>query len=156
MPTSKALPHAPEPSMSQRFQPRLAAARQQRGFSLIEIIIVVVIIAAIAAFVASRTFGGSDRAKVNLARAQVQTVAEKVHQFEMDTGRLPASLQELVANPGAPGWLGPYAREGELLDPWNTPFHYQVPGQGQRFELVSYGADRAPGGESTAADIRYE
>lgn len=142
--------------MSQRFQPRLSSASRQHGFSLIEIIIVVVIIAAIAAFVASRTLGGGDRAKVNLARAQVQTVAEKIQQFEMDTSRLPASLQELVSAPGVPGWLGPYARESELVDPWNTPFHYQVPGQGQRFDLLSLGADRAPGGESTAADIRYE
>ncbi|MDO5505305.1 MAG: type II secretion system major pseudopilin GspG [Pseudoxanthomonas suwonensis] len=142
--------------MSQRFQPRLSRAGRQRGFSLIEIIIVVVIIAAIAAFVASRTLGGGDRAKVNLARAQVQTVAEKIQQFEMDTGRLPNALQELVTAPGVPGWLGPYAREPDLLDPWNTPFHYQVPGQGQRFDLVSHGTDRAPGGESTAADIRYE
>ena len=146
----------PFPAASRRRPPRLAAARRQGGFSLIEIIIVVVLIAAIAAFAASRVLGGGDRAKVNLARAQLQTVAEKVHQFEMDTGRLPAGLQELVAAPNAPGWLGPYAREAELVDPWGTPWHYQVPGQGRPFDLVSYGADRAPGGDSTRADIRFE
>lgn len=141
--------------MISRSQPRLSTARNQGGFSLIEIIIVVVLIAAIAAFAASRVLGGGDRAKVNLARAQVQTLAEKVHQFEMDTGRLPGNLAELTSAPNVPGWLGPYAREAELVDPWNTPYHYQVPGQGQRFDLVSLGADRAPGGDSTAADIRY-
>lgn len=142
--------------MSFRTPPRLAAARQQGGFSLIEIIIVVVLIAAIAAFAASRILGGGDRAKVNLARAQVQTVAEKIHQYEMDTGRLPGSLQELIVAPNVAGWLGPYAREVDLVDPWGTPYHYQVPGQGRAFDLMSYGRDRAPGGESVDADIVYQ
>lgn len=142
--------------MSRRPPPRLRGAHRQGGFSLIEIMIVVVLIAAIAAFAASRVIGGGDRANVRLAQSQVQTVAEKIEQFRMDTGRLPASLQELVVNPGAPGWLGPYAREAELKDPWNNAFHYQMPGQGRPFELMSYGSDGAPGGDSTRADIRYE
>jgi len=69
----------------------------QRGFSLIEIILVVVLIGGIVAFAATRILGGGDRAKANLAKAQVQTLAEKVQQFEMDTGTLPGSLEELVS-----------------------------------------------------------
>ena len=82
-------------------------AARQRGFSLIEIIIVVVLIAAIVAFAASRILGGSDRAKVNLAKSQLQTLAQKVQSYEMDTGTLPSELRDLVADPGAVGWLGP-------------------------------------------------
>lgn len=130
---------------------------QQGGFSLIEIILVVVLIGGIVAFAASRILGGGDRARVNLAKAQVQTLAEKVHQFEMDTGRLPNALNDLVVQPGdASGWLGPYAKEGELRDPWNTPYEFRAPGDGQPFEIVSFGADRKPGGDSVNADIRYE
>lgn len=129
----------------------------QGGFSLIEIILVVVLIGGIVAFAASRILGGGDRARVNLAKAQVQTLAEKVHQFEMDTGRLPSALNDLVVQPGdASGWLGPYAKEGELRDPWNTPYEFRAPGDGQPFEIVSFGADRKPGGDSVNADIRYE
>ncbi|CAN5655032.1 type II secretion system major pseudopilin GspG [soil metagenome] len=129
----------------------------QRGFSLIEIILVVVLIGGIVAFAATRILGGGDRARVNLAKAQVQTLAEKVQQFEMDTGSLPNSLDELVSRPGnAGGWLGPYARPAELNDPWNTPFVYRVPGDGQPFEIVSLGADKRPGGDSVDADIRFE
>ena len=62
----------------------------QAGFSLIEIILVVVLIGGIVAFAATRILGGGDRAKVNLAKAQVQTIAEKIQQFDMDTGNLPA------------------------------------------------------------------
>lgn len=127
----------------------------QRGFSLIEIILVVVLIGGIVAFAATRILGGGDRAKVNLARAQVQTLGEKVQQFEMDTGTLPNSLEELVSS-SASGWLGPYAKEAELKDPWGTAFEYRTPGEGQPYDIVSLGSDRAAGGESTAADIRLE
>ncbi|PBJ84504.1 type II secretion system protein GspG [Lysobacteraceae bacterium NML93-0399] len=129
----------------------------QGGFSLIEIILVVVLIGGIVAFAATRILGGGDRARVNLAKAQVQTLAEKVHQYEMDTGSLPGSLDDLVTQPGGVGsWLGPYAKEAELRDPWNTPYEYSAPGSNQPFDIVSYGADRKPGGESVNADIRYE
>lgn len=131
--------------------------RSQRGFSLIEIILVVVLIGGIVAFAATRILGGGDRAKVNLAKAQVQTLAEKVQQFENDTGNLPGSLDELVTAPGnASGWLGPYSKAAELKDPWNHPFEYTVPGDGQPFDLVSLGKDGKPGGTSVDADIKYQ
>ncbi|MBJ6981429.1 MULTISPECIES: type II secretion system protein GspG [unclassified Luteimonas] len=129
----------------------------QAGFSLIEIIIVTILIGGIVAFAASQILGGGDNARFRLAQSQVQTVAQKIQQFEMDTGVLPATLGELVSAPGnASGWLGPYAKAADLNDPWKTPLEYRVPGETGRFDLVSYGADRKPGGESVDADIRYE
>ena len=99
---------------------RAPAPRQaQSGFSLIEIILVVVLIGGIVAFAATRILGGGDRAKVNLAKAQVQTLAEKVQQFQSDTGALPTNLDELVQS-DSQGWLGPYAKTSELKDPWTT------------------------------------
>jgi general secretion pathway protein G len=137
--------------------PTRSPRRAQGGFSLIEIILVVVLIGGIVAFAATRILGGGDRAKVNLAKAQVQTMAEKIQQFDMDTGNLPGSLDELVTQPGsASGWLGPYAKAAELKDPWNHPFQYTVPGDGQAFDLVSLGKDGKPGGTSVDADIKYQ
>lgn len=136
---------------------RAPARASQGGFSLIEIILVVVLIGGIVAFAATRILGGGDRARVNLAKAQVQTLAEKVQQYEMDTGTLPATLGELVTQPGnASGWLGPYARPAELNDPWNSPFEYRMPGESQAFDIISLGADRKAGGESVGADIAYQ
>lgn len=142
--------------MNKRSLTRSPRAARQRGFSLIEIIIVVVLIAAIVAFAASRILGGSDRAKVNLARSQLQTLAQKVQSYEWDTGTLPAELDDLVTDPGAAGWLGPYAKDAELNDPWNEPIRYTVPGDAGPFALRSLGADRQPGGDSVDADIAYE
>ena len=143
--------------MQNRKRMVMAARRMQGGFSLIEIILVVVLIGGIVAFAASRILGGGDRAKANLARAQVQTLAEKVQQYEMDTGGLPPALEALVDNTAnAAGWLGPYAKAGELKDPWNHPYVYRVPGEGQAFGLASLGKDGQPGGESVDADVKFE
>jgi general secretion pathway protein G len=131
------------------------ARAAQAGFSLIEIILVVVLIGGIVAFAATRILGGGDRAKVNLAKAQVQTLAEKVQQYESDTGVLPGTLNELVQS-DAGGWLGPYAKESELKDPWNHPFDYKVPGENQAFDLLSFGKDGKAGGSSVDADIKFQ
>ena len=132
-----------------------APRRAQGGFSLIEIIIVVLLIAGVVAFAANRILGGGDRAKVNLAKAQVQTLAEKVQQFESDTGALPGSLNELVES-DASGWLGPYAKSAELKDPWNNAWDYKAPGENRPFDLLSYGKDGKPGGSSVDADIAFQ
>jgi len=141
--------------MRNRHNIRVHRPTSQRGFSLIEIILVVVLIGGIVAFAATRILGGGDRAKASLAKSQVQTLAEKVQQFEMDTGALPNTLGELVSS-DAQGWLGPYAKEAELRDPWNHPFDYKVPGENQPFDLISYGKDGKAGGTSVDADIAYQ
>ncbi|WP_425477153.1 type II secretion system major pseudopilin GspG [Solilutibacter silvestris] len=136
-----------------------ALARQQGGFTLIEIILVVMLIGAIVAFAASRILGGSDRAKVNLAKAQVQTTVDKIEQFKADTGHLPAKLDDLVTAPTAngTGWLGPYAKTNDLKDPWGHDLLYQVPGQnGKPFTVTSLGRDGVPGGSSVDADLVSE
>ena len=113
------------------------------------------LIGGIVAFAASRILGGGDRAKAKLAVSQVQTLAEKVQQYEADTGALPDTLNQLVTS-DASGWLGPYAKTAELNDPWNHPFEYKVPGENKPFDLMSLGKDGKVGGTSVDADIAFE
>ena len=142
---------------SRRSTPRFSSPVRQRGMSLIEIIIVIVLIGAVLTFVGSRVLGGADRAKANLAKSQVTTLAQKVEQFQMDTGRLPTALDELATEPGgAPGWLGPYAKAVELNDPWGHPIEYRAPGEAGAFDLVILGKDGKVGGSSYDSDVRYE
>lgn len=132
---------------------RTIAARQS-GFSLIEILIVVALIALIAGMVANQVFGGRARANVKLAESGVADLAGKIENYEMDTGSLPDRLEDLVKEPGnAKGWLGPYAKESALRDPWNTPYDYRVPGEGARYAIISYGNDKKPGGSGVDKDI---
>src|SRR3546814_14858525 len=90
--------------------PRPAA---QAGFSLIEIIIVTVLIGGIVAFAASRILGGGAKARYRLAPSMVQTMAEKVHSYQTDTGSRPGSPAALGRQPGQRrGGPGPYGKEG--------------------------------------------
>jgi general secretion pathway protein G len=128
--------------------------RRARGMSLLELVIVIILIGGLVAYLGSRLIGGQDRANYNLARTQLQTLASKVEQYRLDVGSLPPTLDALLTNPGANGWLGPYVQAGELKDPWQNPIQYAKPGQNGPFEVVSLGADGQPGGESVDADIR--
>ncbi len=127
---------------------------RQTGFSLLEILIVVALIAFIGTMVARNVFGGSDRAKVRLAETQLNVLAGKIEQYELDVGVLPQSLEDLVRQPsGANSWLGPYAKPDELNDPWSQSIEFRVPGSAGRYELISLGADRKAGGEGVNRDI---
>lgn len=129
----------------------------QTGMSLLEIIIVIVLIGAVLTLVGSRVLGGADRGKANLGKTQIQTLAGKVENYKLDTGRLPGKLDDLATQPaGVGGWLGPYAKPAEFNDPWGNPVQYRLPGEGRPFDLISLGADGQPGGDSYNADIRYE
>ena len=131
--------------------------RPQQGFSLLEIIIVLVLIGGILVLVGSRVMGGADSGKVKLAQSQLQTLSGKVETYQLDTGHYPTQLSDLVTQPGnAAGWLGPYAKESELQDPWKNPIEYRIPGEAQRFDLISLGADGKAGGDSVNADIKNE
>ncbi len=129
----------------------------QSGMSLLEIIIVIVLIGAVLTLVGSRVLGGADRGKANLAKSQIQTLAGKVENYQLDTGTLPSRLEDLVTQPGnAGGWLGPYAKPAELKDPWGHLIEYRAPGEAQPFDLISLGKDGQAGGDSYNADIKFE
>jgi general secretion pathway protein G len=144
-------------TMSRNRRIGFSTHKRQQGMSLLEIIIVIVLIGAVLTLVGSRVLGGADRGKANIAKSQVATLAGKVENYQLDTGRLPAKLDDLVSAPsGAAGWLGPYAKANELNDPWGNPIEYRSPGEGQPFELISLGKDGRAGGTSFDADIRFE
>ena len=125
-----------------------------RGMSLIELMIVIVLIGSVLALITSRIMGGQDRANVRITETQLATLAGKIDQYRMDTGKLPDALDNLVTSPGLSSWLGPYAKAEELKDPWGNAIDYRRPGTAGPFELVSLGADGAAGGDSVNQDIR--
>ena len=67
-----------------------------RGFTLIELLVVLAIIATLLSLVAPRYHASVDRAKEAALRANLRHVWAAIDQFAGDTGRFPASLDELV------------------------------------------------------------
>jgi general secretion pathway protein G len=128
--------------------------RAQAGFSLIEVLLVLALIAAIGALVAQNIFGAGEKAKVRLAQGSVKKISMAVDNYYIDTGNLPGKLDDLISRPGSGnGWDGPYLKENELKDPWDQPYQYKAPGDNGPYDIMSYGADKKPGGDEKGKDI---
>ena len=127
------------------------------GFTLIELLVVIVIIGLLAALVGPRMFGKVEKAKQNTARAQIELFATALEMFHLDVGHYPTTaegLEALRTRPqGLETWDGPYLRKKIPLDPWGEAYVYASPGEHGDFDLVSFGADQAPGGEGADTDL---
>lgn len=132
---------------------------KQAGVTLIEMLVVVTIIALFAALVAPRMLQKSDQARITAARAQINSFMTALGAYKLDTGSYPTTEQGLaalrVAPQGTRQWQGPYLPQDIPDDPWGTPYVYRFPSEqsGPEPEIISYGADRQPGGEQINADI---
>jgi general secretion pathway protein G len=98
-----------------------------------------------------------DRAKSVAARHQIANFMMELGAYKQDVGHFPstkAGLEALRTNPGEPNWRGPYLAQDIPDDPWGANYIYKYPGEhGTEPDIVSYGADRQPGGEGIDADI---
>jgi general secretion pathway protein G len=129
-----------------------------RGFTLIELLVVILILAILAALIVPRIVGRADEAKVGTARADIRTLGTELDKFRLDVGRYPANeegLQALTVQPSdADGWKGPYLKKDSFVDPWGTEYYYETPGpDGADFLIMSFGMDKAEGGDGLNADI---
>ena len=132
--------------------------RAARGFTLIELLVVIVIIGLLAAFVAPKYFNQIGRSKIQIARAQIDSLEKALDQYRIDTGHYPATEAGLAALMTRPaneqGWNGAYLKKSIPVDPWGTPYAYRTPGRDEReYDIVSYGADGKAGGEGDNADV---
>ena len=115
---------------------------------------VMTILAVIFGLVVTNVTGGQDKAKYKQAQIEVKKLTQAVSEFYLDTGNLPDSLSELASDNGDSMWMGPYASEKELKDPWGEPYLFSANSQhGQSFDIYSYAKDKSPGGDKLSADI---
>lgn len=134
----------------------------ESGVTLIEMMVVLVIIGIVAAMVVPQVMGRPDQARVAVAGADMRTIASSLEMYRLDNRGYPTTNQGLAAL-AAPPTQAPlpanWAPSGYLpnipADPWGSPYLYRSPGQDGAYELISLGADRAPGGEGVDADIRH-
>lgn len=137
---------------------RRQASRAARGFTLIEMLVVIAIIALLAGLVGPAVMDRLGGAKSKTAGIQIADLDKALEIFKLDVGRYPSNaegLQALVAKPAsAGGWNGPYLKGGLPTDPWGNAYRYANPGPGGGIEILSLGADNAPGGEGENADVR--
>jgi len=136
--------------------------RNNRGFTLIEIMVVIVILALLAALVGPKIIGRSDDAKIADAKVQIRNIETALKLYKLDNSVFPTTeqgMQSLVSKPTVGVIPKNYKAEGYLenkqlpKDPWGNEYIYLSPGEHGDYDLCSYGADGAKGGEGKAADI---
>ena len=103
----------------------------------------------------SPAIGRVEKAKPQAARVQIENLASALEMFRLDVGRYPTEEEGLAVLRQAPSgvdrWDGPYLRKRVPKDPWDRDYVYRR--AGKDFEVLSYGADGAPGGSDVDADI---
>ena len=132
------------------------------GFTLIEIMVVIVILGILATLIIPRFMGREEEARRTMARVQMESMETALKLYKLDNGVYPSTEQGLQAlvEPPTIGQVPRKWREGGYLeksrvpkDPWDNDYIYLSPGVHGDFDLISYGADREPGGEGNNKDI---
>jgi general secretion pathway protein G len=137
---------------------------KRAGFTLVEFLVVVAMIMILTSFVGVRILHKPAKARVAAARAQIISLKSALSTYRIDNGFIPTEEQGLIALivmptnepipmhfPEGEGYLDSRAVP---LDPWGNEYVYLSPGsEGERFEIICYGADGEPGGDDVDADI---
>jgi len=78
-------------------------------------------------------------------RVGLKSLEMKIQAYYLDTNSLPRSLDGLVIPDGSRNWRGPYAKSGDLHDPWGRPFAYEPLDAIQpHFRLTAFDASGKP------------
>jgi general secretion pathway protein G len=122
--------------------------------------VVIVILGLLAAIVVPKLVGRTEEAKRTQARVQMKTIEQSLELFKLDNGFYPDTEQGIAALVTAPtvGRIPKNFRAGGYIDrvptdPWGNAYVYVSPGSTGAYDLLSYGADGAPGGEGEDGDI---
>jgi len=130
----------------------------QRGFTLLEMLVVIIMIGLLASLVAPKLFNKLGTAKVKTTGAQLSMIDTALDAFRLDVGRYPTQQEGLMILWSDPGnlkvWDGPYLPKPVKADAWGNPYQYKCPGEGNKpYDVISLGADGRLGGAGDDADL---
>jgi general secretion pathway protein G len=126
--------------------------KNNRGFTLLEILIVLGILGTIMAMVMSRINDSRNRAKVKQAHLDLNSWSEAINMYYNDCGKYPASLDNIVQEDAdCKQWEPGAYKKMKPKDPWGSDLVYSV--EGSNYTLKSLGQDKKEGGTGNEADI---
>ena len=132
----------------------------QKGMSIIEILIVITLIGLIGTFVAGKIFDQLAEGQIESAKIQIQRLGERLKEYRRHCGAYPTTdqgLDALITKPTSGRECkryrpGGYIENQEIpIDPWENEFIYES--DGRTYTIISLGSDGIEGGEGADADI---
>jgi len=117
-----------------------------KGFSLIELLVVMLIIGLLASLVGPKIFGQVDKARQKDAQAQIELLGQALDLYRLENHRYPTTSDGLEA-------IESYLKKKVPKDPFSNAYVYRSPGEHGEYDLLSFGADNAEGGEGYNQDI---
>jgi general secretion pathway protein G len=132
-----------------------ARANDQRGFTLLEILVVIAILGLLIGLVAPAALRQLGFARVSVAKQSIERIGSVLDMYKLDVGSYPDNeqgLRALAEKPaGVDAWNGPYVKGNVPVDPWNHPYTYRNPSSraGHDYDLCSAGP---PGGTTVNTD----
>lgn len=132
--------------------------QNNKGFSLIELLVVLVILGLLASVVAPQIMKHLGKAKSDSARLQIEDLGAALDLYSLEIGNYPTTEQGLNALIEEPedvlNWNGPYLKKKKIPhDPWNRAYQYISPGVHGAYDLFSLGKDNNTGGVKENKDI---
>ncbi len=136
--------------------------KNENGFSFLELMVVVVILGILATYVAPKFMGRADDARSVKAKVDIAAIETSLKIYRLDNGHYPTTEQGLLAlvekpttEPVPSNWSekGYFAKQRVPKDPWGREYLYLSPGVHDEYDVISYGADGAPGGDGKNKDI---
>jgi len=114
--------------------------RQQRGFTLVEVMVVIVILGILATIVGRNVIGASDTARTETAKMQVLELKKVVDSFYVTNARMPEDWNQLIEK----DTTGKKYLDGNEppVDPWGNEYQLQRGDRANEMVIVCAGPDR--------------
>lgn len=134
--------------------------KNNRGMTLIEILIALTLISLMGTFIAGKVFDMLYEGQVKSAKIQMKAFEAQMKEFRRKCGFYPTTeqtLDALVNKPTGGRECKNYPPEGFIeggqipADPWEN--EYVLESDGKDYNIISYGQDGQEGGEDKDADV---
>ncbi|WP_316677231.1 type II secretion system major pseudopilin GspG [uncultured Tolumonas sp.] len=126
--------------------------RQQRGFTLLEIMVVIVILGILASLIVPNLMGNKDQADHQKAVSDIVALENALDMYKLDNSRYPTTdqgLNALITKPDSEPAPRNYKEGGYIKrlpsDPWQGEYQLLSPGEHGTIDVFSMGPDGQAG-----------